>query len=604
MAIVGASDREGWANWSKAIYENLRATGIGLPIYPVNPSHAAIWGQRCFPSLDKLPQPVDLALVIVPAGLVPEILQRGVEAGIRASIVYSAGFDHQLTAEVEALCANGLRLCGPNCMGTLSVHERLLLYPSNPVTRVRTLPAGDLGVVFQSGGTAQFWLQQAAVRGLGFSYVVTSGSELDLDSADYLNFLVEDDRTRLICCVVEEIRRPEAFVEAARKALASEKPILVVKARRTQESRDAIFDAVCERYGIIRCASLDDLIETAVALRFGRVPRGGGIAMLTDSGALIADVLDDPDVDIVAVPGQLPTLPDDRQRADAFRAIAAATEKPVVAYSQTAHNVGDAAREFQRAAGLPFLQGIPQTARVLQSLVRYGLRRKAIPATQEPLPVADDGGDDYAAALAEYGIVSPRYRYATSPEEAVQAAREIGYPVALKAIAPQIVHKSELGAVRLGLGDAVVVQRAAIELANNLHVKGLAPVRLLVQEMVEGPEMVVAAREDEEFGPFLVLGFGGTLVEVLGDVALRLLPVGEPEVRAMLEELRCAPLLKAFRGRPARDVDALVAAVGGVSRFYLERRHWIRDLEINPLTLLAWGEGVRAVDARVTKRKV
>jgi acetate---CoA ligase (ADP-forming) len=604
LAIVGASDREGGANWSKVLYENLRATGTGLPIYPVNPRYAAMWGQRCFPSLDKLPQPVDLALVIVSGVHVPEILQRGVEAGVRASIVYSGGFDHQLTAEVEALCANGLRVSGPNSHGTLSVHERLLLYPSDPVSRVRALPAGDLGAVFQNGRTAQYWLQQAAARGLGFSYVVTSGAELDLDVADYLNFLVEDERTRLICCVAEDIRRPDAFVEVARKALAAEKPVLVLRTGPLAPSRDALFDAVCDRYGVVRCVSLDDLIETAVALRFGRVPRSRGVVLVTDADASVPDILADPSVGIVAIPGQLPTLPDERQRADAFRAIAAATEKPVVAYSYTSHNVGDPAREFQRAAGMPFLQGIAQTERVLHALVRYGMRRSAPPPTQEPLPVADEGGADYAAVLGRYDIASPQYRYASSSEEAVQAAREIGYPVALKAIAPQIVHKAEAGAVRLGLDDAVVVQRAAIELANNLHAKGIAPVQLLVQEMVEGPEMVVGARDDDEFGPFIVLGFGGTLVELLGDVALRLLPVSAQDVREMLEELRCAPLLKAFRGRPTRDVDALVAAVTGVSRFYLERRHWIRDFEINPLTLLAWGDGVRAVDARVTKRKV
>ncbi len=673
IAIVGASDREGWANWSKVIYENLRATGVGLPIYPVNPRYAAMWGARCYPAIDKLPQPADLALVIVPAPHVPEILRAGSASGVKAAIVYSAGFDQRLESELDVLCADGLRLCGPNCMGTLSIQERLLFYPSNPVTRVRALPPGDVGVVFQSGGTVQFWLQQAAVRGLGFTYVVTSGSEIDLDLADYLNFLIEDERTRLVCCMVEGIRRPAAFVAAARKALAAGKPILLVKIGRSTQAQaaaqshtgllagdDAVFDAVCERYGIVRCASLDDLTETALALQFGRVPKGRGVAMVTYSGgakglflddaqaarlelarlgsetlaalaphmdegvvvenpldagasipydqprfaAVCAAIAGDPGVDVLAIQGQLPTLVDDRQKPDAFRALAAATEKPIVAYSRTAHNVGDAAREFQRAAGLPFLQGIPQTARVLGSLVRYGVRRAAVPRDEAPADVGDDGAADFAEALAAYGIPSPGYRYVATPEDAVQAAREIGFPIALKAVAPQIVHKTELDAVRLGLGDDVAVQRAAIELANNLRTKGIGPIGLLVQEMVGGLEMIAGARDDDQFGPFVVLGAGGVLVEALHDVALRLLPVEKDDVLAMLGELRCAALLGDFRGRRARDVEALAEAVVGLSRFYLERRRWVRDVEINPLTVLERGYGVRAVDIRVIRKVV
>lgn len=648
LAIVGASDRGGQANWSKVIYENLRASGIGIPIYPVNPRHAAIWGQRCYPSLERLPQPVDLALVIAPAPAVPQILRAGSEYGIKASIVYSAGFDSAMKAEVDALCSNGLRLCGPNCMGTLSLHERLLFYPSNPVTRVRALPAGSVGAVFQSGGTLQFWLQQAAVRGLGFSYAVTSGSELDLDLADYVNFMLDDERTNLVCCVFEEIRRSDAFIDVARKALAAGKPILVVKIGR---SSDALFDAVCERYGIIRCASLDDLIEVALALHFKRIPKGNRVAMVTYSGeakrlfiddaaaarltfaelasetlvalrphlgdgvaaenpldagasilydeprftAVCAAIVKDPNVDVLAIAGQLPTLLDERQKSDAFRLLATSSEKPVVAFSRTTHNVSDVAREFQRAAGLPFLQGIPQTTRVLRSLVRYGMRRVIPPPAATALEVPDTGERDFAESLAAYGVASPDYRSVATPEDAVAAAREIGYPVALKAIAPQIRHKTEFGAVRLGLDDEIAVQRAAIELANNLRAMGIGPIRLLVQEMVEGLEMIVGARDDDQFGPFVAVG-------VSGDAALRLLPVGKDDVLTMLDELGCAELLGDLRGRRARDVEALVEAVVGVSEFYLERRRWIRSVELDPLTSLERGYGARAVDLRVIRK--
>ncbi len=141
--------------------------------------------------------------------------------------------------------------------------------------------------MFQSGGTFQFWLQQASLRGLDFSYAVSSGNELDLDLADYINFLVDDPHTRIIACMVEGIRRPQAFMAAAAKALAARKPIILVKVGRSElgkaaaqshtgaiASDDQVFDAVCRRYGIVRCPSLDDLIESCLAFGPGRLPKG------------------------------------------------------------------------------------------------------------------------------------------------------------------------------------------------------------------------------------------------------------------------------------------------------------------------------------------
>ena len=187
-------------------------------------------------------------------------------------------------------------------MGSLALREKLLLYPAK---RVRGLKPGPVGVVFQSGGTFQFWLQQAALRGLDFSYAMSSGNELDLDLADYINFLVDDEHTKIIVCLVEGIRRPQAFMAAAEKALAAGKPILLVKVGRSERGKaatmshtgaiaadDQVFDAVCRKYGIVRCPSLDDLMETALAFSQGRLPKGNRIAMACYSGGAKGLVLD------------------------------------------------------------------------------------------------------------------------------------------------------------------------------------------------------------------------------------------------------------------------------------------------------------------------
>ena len=173
-----------------------------------------------------------------PSPAIPATLAEAAANGLKCALIYAAQFGEGGDAEgqrradaVRALCdTHVLRVSGPNCMGSVSLRENLLLYPS---TRVRALRPGSVGVVFQSGGTFQFWLQQASLRGLDFSYAVSSGNELDLDLADYISFLVDDPHTRIIACMVEGIRRPRAFMAAAEKALAAKKPIILVKLGRS-----------------------------------------------------------------------------------------------------------------------------------------------------------------------------------------------------------------------------------------------------------------------------------------------------------------------------------------------------------------------------------
>jgi succinyl-CoA synthetase beta subunit len=125
----------------------------------------------------------------------------------------------------------------------------------------------------------------------------------------------------------------------------------------------------------------------------------------------------------------------------------------------------------------------------------------------------------------------------------------------------------------------------------------------LVQEMVAGVEMIVGVREDPRFGPFMLVGLGGIMAEAIKDVALRMLPIDADTARDMLRSLRGAPLLAEFRGRPARDTEAVVRAMIGLSQLFLDHRPWLSDLEINPLIVLGNNEGARAVDVRAVRRK-
>lgn len=675
VAIVGASETGG-GGWAKAIYGNLEFAGFPTEVFLINPRRDELWGQKVYPDFASLPKPVDLALTIVPAEYIPDVLAEGVESGLKAALVYAARFgeggDEEAAKRGDALrllCDDkGLVMCGPNCMGAMAFPRNLLFYPA---TRIRGLPTGPVGVVFQSGGTFMFWLQRAAERGLGFSYAVSSGNEINLDLADYINFLVDDDDTQMIACMVEGVRRPEAFMEAARRALAAEKPIVMLKVGRSDlgkqaaqshtgalASDDAVLQAVCHKYGVVRTYSLDEMIDQCLVLNQRRWPKGPRVAMAgfsgggkglyldysTDEGLVQAALsqetvdriepyidpglsgqspidcgagiayrqhdfstvctlmADDPGVDIVTMQGQLPTTADDPTDATIFSNVVDATDKPVIAHVRVSQNLSEEGRAFQAAAKVPFVQGLPQTVRTMRGLYHFA---EALRRGVEPLPdptgrKADLEGDALDSLLRDRGLTPPVSALGATAEDAAMAAADMGFPVVLKIVSPQASHKTEVGGVTLNLGDKDAVIAAANDMTARL--KAVDPAAridgFLVQEMVAGTEVILGVREDPQFGPVMVVGLGGILVEAMRDVSFRMLPVTESDGRDMLDELRGKAVLGEFRGAPARDVDALVKAIRGLSDLYMDHRQHLADLEVNPLIVGAAGAGVRAVDVR------
>jgi len=668
IAIVGASER---GQWQGMIYRNLRDYKFPGRVFLVNPRQQEVWGERCYPSLRELPERVDHAMVIVPAPAVASVLEDADAAGVASATVYAAamGDGHDPESKKRGawlkdfLGRSKMRIAGPNCMGAHSYHERMFAYPNTELGR---FPAGSVGAIFQSGGTLQFWLRTGADRGLRFTYGITSGNEADLDLADYLNFLVDDPDTHQIALFIEGIRRPQAFMQAAGRALAAGKPITAIKTGATAKSRSAAqshtgaiagdygpYLAMCERYGIVTCPTLDDMVETLLAFQAGRLPKGPRVGFVTTSGgtvdllydyieeiggiatpgfdaatkaklrplispeltlknpldagnpsgdagdaAMCIAVASDPNVDMLAWAG---TPPGGRRVRDpgTMKRVAEATDKPIVGFIRMQHVTGKEAVAFQEQVGFPFLQGLPAVIRALSGLAFYGARMGRKIASPPPPTGCAQTLDDVTAALARHGLPAPASGIAASPADAAALASGIGFPVALKIVSRAISHKTEIGGVRLNLGSADAVERAGEALIAAGAAAGAAIDGLLVQEMVEGVEVIVGARTDPLYGPMLVVGAGGILVELVKDVAFRLLPVTPDDVRAMLAELKVARLLAGFRGRPAGDVQALVRAICGLSDFYLAHRHLLSDLEINPLMVRP--DGVRAVDIRMVR---
>jgi len=669
IALVGASER---AKWPRDIYASLHDAGYPGEIYPINPKYRELWGIPCYPDFAALPSPVEHAAVIVPAPQVISVIEDGVKHGLKSATVYAAGVGDGTDPDslergrrLKEICsATGLVVAGPNCMGADSWREKLFLYPN---TSIPKLQAGSVAVAFQSGGTLQFWVQSAGDRGVKFSYAVSTGNELDLDIADYLNFFVQDEHTKIIVLFLEGIRRPEAFMTAAAKALAARKPIIAIKSGRTAQSREAalshtgaiagnfaVYEAMCERYGIVSCRNLDDMVETALAFQTGRLPKGNRIGFVTTSGGTVdllwdyaesekavfppfgkqavaalkplmqegippknpldagiptgmevaakmcEAVLKDPNIDMVAWAAQLPGRKVAWNDVTPIRRLLDITDKPFVGFGRMYYQVTPEALEAQERIGIPFLQGLEPTLRALNGLAFYGERVGRKIKTLAAPKKSDLTPQELEKTLASYGITLPRSGIAKNAAEAARIARRIGFPVALKIISADIGHKTEAGGVILNLKTAADVSTAvrALSAAARRYNKTARIDGFLVQEMIDGVEAIVGARIDPLYGPVLLVGSGGTMVELVRDMTLRMLPVTAGDVRAMINELKLKALLRGFRGRPAADEAALVKAVMGLARFFLDHREKLLDLEINPLIVRRKGNGAVAVDIR------
>lgn len=671
VAIVGASER---AAWPTTIFRQLTACSFEGPIYPVNPRGGEIWGIKAYPDLASLPTQVEHAIIAVPAPAVISVLETGVQQGLKSATIYSGnigeGADPDGVArgdQLRALVAHtGLVVNGPNCMGGNSFHHNFFAYPNAELLQ---LPKGGVAFISQSGGMVQFFAKSAGERGVKFSTIFSTGNEIDLDLADYVNFLVDDEHTRIITLFIEGIRRTPVFLRAAARALQAGKPIITIKTGKSQKSREAArshtgaisgdyagFQAMCERYGIITCDTLEDLMETTLAFQADRLPNGSRVGWVTTSGGTVdllydaieeqgattapefsdttaqklrafvpaeigvknpldagipttdqnaidmcAAVADDPCIDMIAWAATLPTprrMPD----AKILRSILERTDKPFLAFGRMAYGLAPGALEFQDQVGFPYLQGLPQTINALAALSFYAERKGR---KIDPLPsssMAALSQEALAEALAHCGLPAPHFVYAATAADAAQIASEIGFPVVLKIVSPDILHKTEVGGVHTGLTSAADVERAAQQML--MIVRQRAPEAMvtgfMVQEQAMGVELLIGLQQDPLYGPMLTIGAGGIFVELMKDVVHSLLPVSAGDVEKMLEKLRINKLLTGWRGGAAADLQTLAKSISRLCDFYLKHRDGVGDLEINPLIVMPQDKGLRAVDIRIT----
>jgi acetate---CoA ligase (ADP-forming) len=565
---------------------------------------------------------------------------------------------------MKDLCEKtGFVICGPNCMGSYSLDNGLWTFPTvTPLLKKGPVglifqSGGSLGNWVKGASERGIGFTHAVSSGNEVSLDLVDYLSFLIDDPDTKIILLMVEGVRRpneFMAVAEQAlnkNKPILVVKLGRSEMGKRQAISHTG---SLAGSDDVFDAVCHRLGLIRCPTLEDLTETTLAFMPGRFPKGSRAAIVVNSGGmkgLICDHCDelntnlaqlsektkeavrplippelvvenplecgvagfgdeqnfinivkfhaeDDGVDLLAIHGELPR--GEKRDPQLFKSLADATDKPVLAFGRSTYSCADESRAFQEEAVLPFLQAIKPTLRALAGLGLYGERKilgvpKLPPASGN---VADLEGENLNKLLQSHGIGLPKQAMAGTAADAAARAKEVGFPVALKLIAAEIVHKTESGAVVLGLKNAEEVQAEGQKLLSKTLGRG----HLLIQEMVQGTEVLVGARTDPQYGPFLMVGLGGIFVEVLKDVSIRLLPVDEREARAMLKELRGYKVFEGMRGQSPRDVEALVKAMVGLSDIFAAHRNHLSDMEINPIMVRAQGGGVLAVDVRLVRK--
>ncbi|MGE5248054.1 MAG: acetate--CoA ligase family protein, partial [Verrucomicrobiota bacterium] len=653
IAVVGASanpDKMGFQ-----ILRNIRDAGFAGEILPVNPKGETILGIPSLKAASDLPREVDLAVIIIPAKLVPGTMRELGERGTRSAVVITGGFAESgeagaaLQEEMSrAASAAGIRVIGPNCQGVnYPYHGMCASWPL--VTR-----RGDIAIVSQSGTVGAALIDWAAQEHLGFSAFVSMGNRSDVDEADLIGYFAEDPNTRVIALYIEGVKDAGKFLGAVRSC---PKPVVIFKAGRTERGRkaaeshtrslagrDEIYDAVFRQNGVHRAGTLEELYDFSKALAYVPPPAGPRTLIITSSGgsAIIAtDVAEEEGYRVAPLsPGLaaklrevLPShcivgnpldLTGDTDAAR-YRSVLEAAEgefdvvmtifgDPIPGASEVIRpgrcelvaylGGADVEREERIRFHEKKIAVFPTPERAMKALScharfrpdRFRPARAASPAAAESAGSALPPADSMDLLAAASFPVTPFFRV-PDEEEAVAAARRLGFPVAVKMNSPDVTHKSDAGGVFLDVADDGGVREAFRAIRASEKRLGARPGGALVCAMAAaGQEIIVGVTRDAQFGHAVMFGLGGIFVEVMRDVSFRVAPLSEKDAEEMISEIRGYRALTGLRGRPPADLGAVRSLLLQVSAF-LSAHPGIEEMDLNPV--IVYERGLVIADARV-----
>ena len=690
IAVVGASTRPD--SVGRAIFSNILLSGYTGIVYPVNPKAHGILGVRAYHSVWDIPGGVDLAVIIVPSGAVPAVLEECGEKGVKGAVVITAGFKEigqqglELERKVkETITKCGISLIGPNCLGIINTDPAFSLN----ATFARSMPRqGNIAFISQSGALGVAALEYANEQNIGLSKFVSMGNKADVTENDLLLMLKDDPQTDVILLYLEDLSDPKEFIRQAKEITGDvqhKKPILAIKSGRTAEgakaasshtgalaSSDEAYDAVFIESGVLRVETLEELFDYAQAFASQPLPKSNRIAIVTNAGGpgimatdacirhglklatfkeetteslrrglpptaninnpvdVIGDakedryelalkcVLEDENVDGVIAISTPQMMTDLEAIAKTLVDTASAYDKPVLSCFMATEDISEtlrildekrvphflfpeaAARAMANMAEYAWWVHRPRTqVRVFPNVKKDRAKQVLNKAKMEgraflPEPEAHE-------VLEAYGFPVLKSYMAKNVEEAVTAAERIKFPVVLKIVSPDIVHKIDVGGVKINIQTKAELRRAYKELMADVksHKHDAEILGVFVQKMAaKGKETIIGLNRDPLFGPILLFGLGGIYVELFKDVSFRIAPLRELGARRMIRQIRGYKMFEGFRGEPPSDTEAIAECLQRLSQLAIDCEE-IDEMDINPLIVYNEGDGAIVVDARI-----
>jgi acetyltransferase len=683
VAVIGASRTPGKLGYG--VLRNIIQHGYQGAVYPINPKADEILGLRCYPSVLSVPDPIDLAVFLIPSKYVARVLVECGEKGVKGAIVISAGFREvgpegwQREREIVEIARRyGMRLVGPNCLGIIDTISSL-----NASFAVGMPRQGTIAFMSQSGALCTSVLDMARGDDVGFSRFVSLGNKADADEITFIEAWQHDPQTSVVMAYLEGIEDGVEFMRISQQ-VSRHKPIIAIKSGTTTAGTRAVsshtgtlagsewaYEAAFRQSGVIRADSVQELFDYSIA--FARQPllsndrlvivtnAGGPGIMATDAteraglqlaslelgtmdalrkalpaaasvlnpvdllGDALADryglaleaVLNDPNVGGVLVILTPQVMTQVEETARVVGELSRRSSKPVFGCFMGRETVGPGVRVLNQN-GIPNYPVPERAVAALAAMMEHRRWREQPPVQIENFEVDQERvrkvfdqvrserrvaiGDAEAREIMEaYGIPTPRTFLARTPDEAAWFADEVGFPVVLKIASPDILHKTDVGGVKLSImtpGDV----RDAFELMTyraGRYVPAAEIWGCLVQEMVlGGKEVIVGMNRDPHFGPLMMFGLGGIYVEALHDVVFRVAPFDRREARAMIREIRAHNLLRGVRGERPSDLESLVEALLRLSQLVTDFAE-IVEFDINPLTVFEEGRGLIGIDMRL-----
>ena len=688
IAVIGASTNPDKIGYK--VVENLKNCGYQNPVYPINPDAEEICGYKCYPNIKDVPYVVDMAVVTVPARFVTEVTRDAGEKGVKGLSIITSGFsevgDHTLEDEVVQIAHDyGMRIIGPNIIGVLSNSDKM------NASFYNYLPyEGKAALISQSGALLIAMAAATYTRRVGFDKMISIGNQADLDFADLISYLNEDENTTCITLYIEGIKDGPKFMEAARNCT---KPIIALKSGVSAHGAAAaashsgslagsakVYESAFEQAGVAQAEDLNDMFDTTLALSLQPTMKGDNLLIVTNGGGvgvLATDAAEKYGLPLKFAPEDvqaelrkhMPSFGSAKNPVDItggaglagyYEGVKYAYAHPwvdgmVVLYCETSvtdpQEIAEAIYNAQKESGasgkplaVSFIGGercekatewliehdIPTynapdlAVKALASLRKQDeLLQTAHNGMYKPTDIDSEKARKIIAsarakgrsALTEveakhvfsaYGLPVAPTDLAHSEEEAIQLAEEIGYPVVMKIVSPDILHKSDAGAVKVNIKNEQGVRDAwKVIMENSLNYKADAEIDgIAVQEMAPwATEVIIGSVNDATFGPTLMFGLGGIFVEVMKDVTFKVAPIDETTALDMQSEIKSSKILQGTRGELPRDQKALAKVLAHYSYMIYDLRDEIAESDANPVIVYEDGQGVSVVDARIILTK-